>query len=55
MGGKYSVSAKNYSSFAWQFSLITNDFFKFIGAVIKCAIKYEVIDIGIRKDYREYE
>ena len=50
MGGKYSVNARNYRVFDWQFSLITNDFFKFIGAVIKCSIKYEVIDIGIWKD-----
>ena len=49
MGGKYSVNARNYRSFEWQFSLFTNDFFKFIGAVIKCAIKYDVVDISIRK------
>ena len=50
MSGKYLVIARNYNAGDWQFSLITNDFFKFIGAVIKCAIEYDVVDISIRKD-----
>ena len=50
MGGKYSVNARNYNVGYWQFDLYTNSFIKFMGAVIKCAIKYQLVDIGIRKD-----
>lgn len=50
MGGKYSVIARNYDYFPRQFGLYTNNLIKFIGAVIYCVIKYEIVDIGIRKE-----
>ena len=50
MGGKYSVIAKNYNDLPWQFDLYTNNLIKFLGAVIYCVIKYEIVDIGIRKE-----
>ena len=55
MGGKYLVIARNYNYGDWQFSLYTNSFIKFMRAVIKCVIKYDVVDISIRKDCMEYE
>lgn len=50
MGGKYSIIARNYDDKFWQYELYTYSFIKFIGAVIKCAIKYKVIAIGISKE-----
>ena len=50
MGGKYFVTAKNYDDIVWQFDLYTNNIIEFLGAVIKCIIKYEIVDIGIRKN-----
>ena len=49
MGGKYSVIARNYDDMVWQYGLYTNNLIKFIGAVIYCVIKYEIVDIGVRR------
>ena len=49
MGGKYSVIATKIDDLAWSYDLYTNNLIKFIGAVIYCVIKYEIVDIGIRR------
>ena len=49
MGGKYSVIARNYDDMVWQYDLYANNLIKFIGAVIYCVIKYEIVDIGVRR------
>ena len=49
MGGKYFILARNYDDILWQFDLYTNSFIKFIWSAIKCILKYELIDFGIRK------
>lgn len=49
MGGKYYVIARNYDDMVWQYDLYTNSFIKFIGAVIKCTIRYELVDLGVRR------
>ena len=49
MGGKYSVTARQIKDLAWSYNLYTNNLIKFICAVIYCVIKYEIVDIGIRR------
>lgn len=49
MGGKYSITARNYDDIAWQYDLYTNNLIAFLKACIKCLVKYELVEIGIRK------
>ena len=49
MGGKYSVTARQIEDLAWSYDLYTNNLIKFVGAAIYCVIKYEIVDIGIRR------
>ena len=49
MGGKYSITARNYDDIVWRYDLYTNNLIVFLKACIKCLVKYELVEIGVRK------